>query len=103
MRTFARGLFAIVIGSCDGSKASASSDHHIIGAAGAVNNQHVAALIKPADYPHMGILRVKNEVAGDGLAPGNIGAVTVLHSCAAAMSDHISAIADVIENPIHKA
>lgn len=68
-----------------------------------MNDQHITALIKPTDDAHMGILWVKNEVAGDGLAPGNIGAVAMLHPCAASMSNHISAIADIVENPVHEA
>ena len=102
-RTSAHELFAIVIWSCNRCKATTSGDNHVVGTAGAVNDQHVTALIKPTDDAHMGILRVKGEVAGDGLAPGNIGAVAMLHPCAASMSDHITAIADVIEHPIHEA
>ena len=94
------GTFAVMIRSADHSKADLSSHHHIIGAAGAVDDEDISAAVEATDDPHMTVARVKDEVARLGIAPADGCAVAVLGRGAAAMADDIAAARLVVEYPI---
>lgn len=77
--------------------------NHVVGAAGTVDNLEVARLVAAADDADVGILRVENQVAGQGLLPGDGGAIGVLGVGSAAVADVVCAARGVVEHPIHKA
>ena len=62
-------LFPVILRSADHSKADLSSHHHIIGAAGAVDDEDISAAVEAAYNPHMTVARVKDEVAGERIIP----------------------------------
>ena len=93
-------LFPVILRSADRSKANLSSHHHIIGAAGAVDDEDISAAVEATDDPHMTVARVKDEVARLGIVPADRCAVAVLGRGTAAMADDIAAARLVVEYPI---
>lgn len=90
-----------ILGPANRGEAAFPRHHHIILAAGAVDDKHIAAAVKSADNADMGILRVKHKVARLGIAPVNGGTVAVLCRSPTAMPNDILSAALVVEHPIH--
>ena len=93
----------VVAGPPDGGKAVRAGDDHIVGAEGTVDDQQISPLVPSAHNANVGVLRVKHQVAGQGLVPGDGCAVGVLGVGAPAMADDVLAAGDVVEYPVHKA
>lgn len=96
-------LVPVVHGPPDRGKAVRVSDDHIVGAEGTVDDQQVSALVPAAHDTHMGVLRVKHQITGQGLLPGDGGAVGVLGVGAPAVADDVLAAGYVVKYPVHKA
>ena len=78
--SFARApcSFSVIDRSADGSKATFSCDDHIVGAAGAVDDQEIPRLVPTAYDAHVFISGVEHQIPREGLVPGDGGAVCVL-------------------------
>ena len=63
----------------------------------------IAAFVPAAYNANMGVIRVKHQVAGLGLGPGDGCAVAVLHPRPSAMADHVAPARHIVKYPIHKA
>ena len=89
-----------ILGPANRGEADLPRHHHIILAAGTVDDHDITAAVKATDDPHMTVARVKDEVARLGIAPADGCAVAVLGRGAAAMADDIAAARLVVEYPI---
>ena len=94
-------LLAVAARSADGGKPLQAGQDDIVLAAGAVNDQRLAALVRADEYAHMAVTGVKHQIAGQGFAPRDWGAVAVLAGSAAAVTDDVAQ--RVVEYPVHKA
>ena len=95
-------LFPVILRSADRSEADLSSHHHIIGAAGAVDDEDISAAVEAADDPHMTVAKIKDEVARLGIVPTDGCAVAVLGRRPSTMADDVLPSALVVEYPIDK-
>ena len=84
----------------DAREAGRAGYDHVVGAAGTVDDLEIAGLVTAADDADVGILRVKNQVAGQGLLPGDGGTIGVLGVGSAAVADVVCAARGVV---IHEA
>ena len=64
-------LCPVIQGASNGGKALQAGDDHIVGSAGAVNDQQIAVFIPAAHNANMGVLWIKHQIAGLGLLPGD--------------------------------
>ena len=92
-----------ILGPANRGEAAFPRHHHIILAAGAVDDEDISAAVEATDDPHMTVARVKDEVARLGIAPADGCAVAVLGRGATAMADDITAARLVVKHPIDKA
>ena len=95
-------LYPVIQGASNGSKALQAGDDHIVGSAGAVDDQQIAVFVPAAHNTNMSIFWIKYQIAGLSLLPGDSSTVSVLHMSAPTMADDIFAVADIIESPVHK-
>lgn len=95
-------LFPVIQGASNRGKALQAGDDHIVGSAGAVDDQQIAVFIPAAHNADMSIFWIEYQIAGLGLLPGDRGTVGVLHTSTTAMADNIFAVADIIESPVNK-
>ena len=84
------------------SKALQAGDDHIVGSAGAVDDQQIAVFVPAAYNANMGVLWIKHQITRLGLLPGDGGTVGVLGVCPSAMADDVFAAGDIIKHPIDK-
>ena len=68
-----------------------------------MDDQQIAVFIPAADDADMFIIVIKHQIAGNGLIPGDAGAIGVLAGCSAAMADDIASVRGIVEHPIDKA
>lgn len=94
-------LFAVENRSADRCKAVYTGDDHMVGAAGAMDNQEVPVLVPAAHDPNVYVVRVKHQVPGQGFRPGDGGTVGVLGVGASAVADDVLPTRGVIEYPVH--
>ena len=80
-------LFTVVKGSANGSKSFLAGNHHIVRAAGAVDDHNIAAAVKAANNADMAVTRIKDKVSRLGVTPSNRRTVAVLRSGPAAMQN----------------
>ena len=66
---------------------SFAGNDHIVIAAGTMDDEDIAAFIPPGDDSHMAVIRVKYEIAGKCVCPGDRRAAGMLAGRAAAMTD----------------
>ena len=93
---------AKILRSADTCEARYARDHYIIGTAGAVDDQEVAAGVPSADDADVRISRIKNEVARECVIPRNVRAISMLAGGSAAMPYDIGAVGLIVEHPIDK-
>ena len=60
-----------------------------------MDDQQNAGCISASYNSHMAVIRVKYQVTGLGLVPGDRRTICVLRLCAAAMAHHILTVADI--------
>lgn len=79
-RVFARApcSFSVIDRSADGSKATFSCDDHIVGVAGAVDDQEIPRLVPTAYDAHVFVSGIEHQIPRKGLLPGDRGAIGVL-------------------------
>ena len=90
-----------ILGPANRGEADLPRHHHIILAAGTVDDHDITAAVKAADDADMTVLRVKHKVARLGIAPINGGSVAVLGRGPTAMPNDVLSAALVVEHPIH--
>ena len=74
MRLIVRFILCPVIqGASDRSKALQAGDDHIVGSAGAVDDQQIAVFVPAAYNANMGVLWIKHQITRLGLLPGDGG------------------------------
>ena len=95
-------LLSVVHGTSDGGKALRTGDDHIVGSAGAVDDQQIAVFVPAAYNANMGVLWIKHQITRLGLLPGDGGTVGVLGVCPSAMADDVFAAGDIVKHPIDK-
>ena len=61
-----------------------TSNNHAVRTAAAMDDQQIAVCVCASSDADVGIIRIKDQIAGLGFAPRNIRAVAVLHGRAAA-------------------
>ena len=84
-------------------KAAGPGNYHIVQtSASAVDNQQISGLISASYNSNVLVLRVKGQIAGLGLAPGNVSAIGVLGIGPAAVINDISAAGSVVEHPVYE-
>ena len=79
----------IILGSPNGSGSLQPGDHRVVVPAGAVDDEQLPVLVPAAHDAHVGVLRVKHQVAGLGILPVDRLTVAVLGGEAAAIANHI--------------
>ena len=89
-----------ILGPANRGEAAFPRHHHIILAAGAVDDKHIAVAVKSADDADMAVSRIEHKVARLGIAPVNGGTVAVLCRSPTAMPNDILSAALVVEPPI---
>ena len=96
-------FFTIELWLGDCNKSTCSRNHHTIqAAAGTVNHQQIPVFVLASHNANVLILRVKGQIAGLGLAPGNVSAIGVLGIGPAAVINDISAAGSVVEHPVYE-
>ena len=68
-----------------------------------MDDEDIAVFIPTGDDSHMGVIRVKYEIARKCVCSGDCCAVGMLAGCAAAMTDDVVAFRGVVERPIDEA
>ena len=68
-------LLGVILRSGDGSKSLYPSNDHIVIAAGTMDDEDISVFIPTGDDPHMGVIRVKYEIAGKRVCPGDCCAI----------------------------
>ena len=68
-----------------------------------MDDQQISVFIPAANDADMFIIVIKHQITGNGLIPGDIGAIGVLCCRAAAMTDDIASVRGIVEHPIDKA
>ena len=89
-----------ILGPANRGEAAFPRHHHIILAAGTVDDHDITAAVKAADNTDMAVTWIKDKVSRLGIAPADGCAVAVLGRGAAAMADDIAAARLVVEYPI---
>ena len=86
--------------SCHVRKAFRCSQHHIIIAAGTVDDQDFSVFVAPYSDTHMRIVGIKKQISWQYFCESNIRAVIMLSVSAASLSQNIAA--NIVEHPIDK-
>ena len=95
-------LFTVVFRTSNRGKAAFPRHHHIIRAAGTVDDHDITAAVKAANNADMAVTRIKDKVSRLGVTPSNRRTVAVLRSGPAAMPNDVLSTALVVEYPIHQ-
>ena len=90
-----------ILGPANRGEAAFPRHHHIILAAGTVDDHDITAAVKAADNTDMAVTRIKDKVSRLGVTPSNRRTVAVLRSGPAAMPNDVLSTALVVEYPIH--
>ena len=67
-----------------------------------MDDQEVSTLVPASHDPNVYVIRVKHQITGQGLLPGDGVAVGVLGGGPAAVADDVLPAADVVEYPVYK-
>ena len=70
--------------------------------AGAVDDEQFTVCVSAANNTHMGIIRVKHQVAGLSVLPTDIGTIAVLHGSSSTVADDVAAAGLIVEHPINE-
>ena len=91
-----------ILGPANRGEAAFPRHHHIILAAGTVDDHDITAAVKAADNTDMAVAWIKDKVSRLGIAPRNFGAIAVLTGRSTAMTDDIATACDIVKHPIDK-
>ena len=91
-----------ILGPANRGEAAFPRHHHIIRAAGTVDDHDITAAVKAANNADMAVTRIKDKVSRLGVTPSNRRTVAVLRSGPAAMPNDVLSTALVVEYPIHQ-
>ena len=89
-----------ILGSANRGEAAFPRHHHIIRAAGTVDDHDITAAVKAANTADMAVTRIKDKVSRLGVTPSNRRTVAVLRSGPAAMPNDVLSACGIVEHPI---